>query len=276
MKKKLVLAAIIIFAYALSGWAAPNRVYTFGIGPAQSSMELAKRWVPIIRYVATATGYNLQFRTAKDIPTFQAEMMAGTFDFAFVNPYLYLQCHKAAGYDAFSREKNGALVGIMVTRKDSPYENLAQLAGLTVAFPAANALAATWLPMNAVRDKHIDLKPQYVNSIDSVYLSVAKGLFPAGGGEMRTFNTLPPETRNQLKIIWRAEPLPPFTFVAHQRVPKDVVEKIQAAMDRMDDNSEAMALLKMVNFAGIEKAADADYDVVRKMNITPPSLQLKN
>lgn len=260
------------FVYSLSAWAAPGGVYTFGVGPVQSSTELAKRWIPIIRHLSAATGYELQFQTSRNIPTFQTDIVAGAFDFAFINPYHYLQSHTSAGYQAFAREKNGALVGVVVTRKDASIRTMSELNGLPVAFPAPNALAATWLPMNRMREIGIDVQPNYVNSMDSVYLAVARGLFPAGGGEMRTFNALAPATRDQLKILWRAEPLPPFAFAAHPRVPKEAVDKVQAAMADMSTHPKTMALLRAVSLAGVEKAGDGDYNAFRKMNITPPSI----
>lgn len=271
MIKKLTLA-VICFVYAFTAWAAPGGVYTFGVGPVQSSTELAKRWIPILRHLSAATGYELQFHTARDISTFQTDVVAGVFDFAFINPYHYLQSNSSAGYLAYAREKDGSLVGIVVARKDAALNDLAQLDGHAVAFPAPSALAATWLPINTLRERHLDVKPNFVKSMDSVYLSVARGLFPAGGGEMRTFNALAPETRDQLKIIWRAEPMPPFAFAAHPRVPKEVVKKVQAAMVEMNAHPRTMALLRAVNLAGVEKAGDEDYTAFREMNITPPPI----
>lgn len=258
--------------YSLAAWAAPGGIYTFGVGPVQSSTELARRWIPIFRHLSAATGHDLQFQTSRNISAFQTDIVAGAFDFAFINPYHYVQSNASAGYQAYAREKNGALVGIVVARKDGAISEMSQLNGLPVAFPAPSALASTWLPMNRMKELGIEVQPNYVNSMDSVYLSVARGLFPAGGGEMRTFNALAPATRGQLGILWRAEPLPPFAFVAHPRVPKDVVEKVRAAMVGMNDNPKTMALLRAVNLAGIEKAGDEDYNAFRKMNITPPSV----
>lgn len=263
----LALAGVV---HALSAWAAPGGPYTFGVGPVQSSTELAKRWIPVMRQLAAATGQELQFQTSRNISTFQTDIVAGAFDFAFINPYHYVQSHTSAGYQAFAREKNGALVGIVVTRKDASIRDMSQLNGRPVAFPAPNALAATWLPINRMREIGIDVQPNYVNSMDSVYLSVARGLFPAGGGEMRTFNALPSETRDQLRILWRAESLPPFAFVAHPRVPKEVIEKVQAAMVGMNAHPKTMALLRAVNLAGVERAGDEDYNAFRMMNIVPP------
>ena len=243
--------------------------YTFGIGPQQAATELAKRWMPIMRYLSEKSGVPLQFRTAKDIPTFQQQMKEGVFDFAFVNPYHYTLFHKAAGYNAFAREKDGRLVGVLVVKRDGPIHDVVQLGGMTAAFPAANALAATWLPLIHLKEKNITVTPRYVTSMDSVYRSVAKGLFPVGGGEMRTLGSIDPEVKQQLRVLWRSEALPPFTFAAHPHVPKDAVAKVQKAMDEMDSDPQGRALLKAINFKGMESATDEGYNAMRAMNIKP-------
>lgn len=249
--------------------AQPAEGYIFGIGPQQAATELVKRWMPIMHYLSEKSGVPLQFRTAKDIPTFQQQMKEGVFDFAFINPYHYTLFHKSVGYNAFAREKDGRLVGVLVVKRDGPIHDVAQLSGMTAAFPAANALAATWLPMMHLKEKNITVTPQYVNSMDSVYRSVAKGLFPVGGGEMRTLGSIDPEVKKQLRVLWSSDALPPFTFAAHPRVPKDVVIKVQKAMDAMDSDPQGRALLKAINFKGMESATDEEYNVMRAMNIKP-------
>ena len=248
---------------------APAGGFSFGIGPAQSAIELAKRWTPVMQYLSEKSGVSLQFKTAKDIPTFQQQMREGVYDFAYINPYHYLQYHKGSGYNAFAREKDGKLFGVLVVKKDGPIQDVAQLNGQTMAFPTPAALAATWLPLGMLKDKGVQVTPQYVNSMDSVYRSVAKGLFPAGGGEMRTLGTIDPEVKNQLRVLWTSEALPPFTFAVHPRVSKDVVAKVQKAMDEMDQNPQGLALLKANNFKGMEVTNDADYNAMRKLNIQP-------
>jgi len=276
MQTKLILRRIRQAALSValvlstqSARAEPAEGYTFGIGPQQAATELAKRWMPIMRYLSEKSGVPLQFRTAKDIPTFQQQMKEGAFDFAFINPYHYTVFHKSAGYDAFAREKDGRLVGVLVVKRDGPIHEVGQLAGVTAAFPAANALAATWLPLTHLKEKNITVMPQYVTSMDSVYRSVAKGLFPVGGGEMRTLGTIDPEVKQQLRVLWRSEALPPFTFAAHPRVPKDAVAKVQKAMEEMDRDPQGRVLLKAINFKGMEITTDEDYNAMRAMNIKP-------
>lgn len=268
---RYVAAFAVVMSFCVKpAWSkAPEGGYSFGIGPVQAATELAKRWTPFMEYLSKKSGVPLKFTTAKDIPTFQQQVGEGLFDFAYVNPYHYVVFNKSSGYTAFAREKDGKLSGILVVKKDDPIKSFAQLNEKTLAFPSASALAATWLTMNMLEKKHVQVIPQYVNSMDSVYIAVVKGIFPAGGGETRTFGTLSPEIKDQLRILWTSEPLPPFAFISHPRMPKSDVAKIQKAMEKMSQDPEGMELLKIHNFKGIERSNDEDYDVVRKMNLKP-------
>ena len=274
--KKTIMRFVLALTNAMMLWSVnvaraetPQDGYTFVIGPTQSATELAIHWTPVMQYLTEKSGISLQFKTSKDIPTFHEQMREGIYDFAYISPYHYLLSHKSVGYTAFAREKEGKLFGILVVKKGGVVENVSQLDGKILAFPAASATAATWLPMYMLQEKNITVTPQYVNSMESVYRSVAKGLFPAGGGTMQTLIALDPQIRNQLQVLWTSEPLPPFTFAVHPRVPKDVVAKLQKTMDEMDTNPQGYALLKAINFKGVELTNDAAYDAMRKMNFKP-------
>ena len=257
-------ALLIVFGHAAAA------EFTFGVGPQQSTIALAKRWVPIFEYLSRKSGVDVRFATARDIPTFQRDMRAGKYDFAYINPYHYTLFRKSAGYDAFAQEASAALTGILVVRRNAPIHSLRDLNGKQLAFPAPGALTATVLPMNRLEQQNVHVTPHYVKSHDSVYLSVAKGLYAAGGGESRTFHLMDPAVRDQLRILWTAPPLPPFLFAANPRVPADVVRRLQGAMLHMADDAEGRELLRAVNFKGIRAAKDSDYDAVRKLKIRVP------
>ena len=238
----------------------------FAIVPQQSPRELAKRWGPIIQYISDHTGVALQFQTANSLTTYQQEMKMGLYDISFINAYYYAAFSNEAGYKVFAQEKDAKFVGIMVVRKDSPYQTLEDLDGKQLAFPAPTAVTSM-LAYTQLKAKNIHFSPSYVISMDSVYRAVAKGLFPAGQGEARTFGSMEPEIRDQLRILWSADPMPPFTFSAHPRVPPAVLQKIQKAMLEMADNPEGIELLKAVNMKGIAAAHESDYEAVRKLKL---------
>lgn len=243
---------------------------SFGIGPQQSTGELARRWVPVLDYIQRRSGIALHFATGKDIPTYQREVGAGKYDFVYINPYHYTLSHASAGYEAFAQEKDAELVGVLVVARDSPVRSLAELHGKELAFPAPAAITATVLPLREFARQKIAVTPRYVTSHDSVYRAVAHGHYIAGGGEARTFANAKPEVRARLRVLWRTQALPSFVFAAHPRVPLAVRKRVEAAMFAMHTQPEGLRLLQAINFKGIAPAKDADYDRVRRLDINLP------
>lgn len=244
--------------------------YSFGIVPQQSSSELVRAWAPTLGYLGKKTGVTLDFATAKDIPTFEQRAVKGDYDFVYLSPYTYTVMHRSAGaFEAFAKERDKKLKGIIVVRRDSPYKTLRDLNHTTLAFPAATAIAATVIPQAHFQSEGIKVQSKYVSSHESVYLTVAKGVYPAGGGVVRTLDTMPTATRDQLRILWTTPGYTPHPFAVHARVPKALVTRLQAAMAAMHEDPEGKLLLDRIAFTnGIGPATDAEYNDIRALKIT--------
>jgi phosphonate transport system substrate-binding protein len=266
-KIMLMLGASLVFAPPTSH-AATARVYSFGVVPQQSATELAKAWAPLLEQLSKASGVKLRFATAPDIPAFEKRLAAGQYDFAYMNPYHYSVFHKRPGYAAFAREKERRLKGIVVVRKDSPYKDIAELRDQSLAFPAPAAFAATVLVQAEFARVGVAIKPRYVSSHDSVYLGVAKGLYPAGGGVTRTLENMDVEVRDQLRVLWTSKAYTPHPFAAHPRVPAKTVEKVAQAMFALHEAQGGPEVLKGIGFKAIEPGQDKDWDDVRGLNIS--------
>jgi phosphonate transport system substrate-binding protein len=151
--------------------------------------KLASLWGPIFEHIQQKTGITVRFATAPNIPIFEKRLEAGEYDFAYMNPYHYVVFSKAPGYRALNKARDKKIKGIIVVRKDSKLNNLKDLNNNALAFPAPAAFAASILTRSAISAVGAEFTPKYVNSHDSVYCAVAKGIYPAGGGVLRTFKT---------------------------------------------------------------------------------------
>lgn len=264
MKHRVVLlSSILLFA----SQTVTADTLTFGIVPQQSAKKLAKKWTPIFRYLSDKTGHTLRFSTAKNIPTFEKRLAAGEYDMAYMNPYHFTVFHQAPGYQAFARQKNKQIKGIVVVAKDSPIQSLSELSNQTLAFPSPAAFAASVLPRAKLSRDQVPFKAKYVSSHDSVYLNVAKGFFPAGGGVQRTFGNTDPAVREQLRVLWTTKPYTPHAFAAHPSVSAETVQQIQQAMLDMNNDEEGQRLLKSINFKGMQSAQNSDWDDVRGLGL---------
>jgi phosphonate transport system substrate-binding protein len=241
--------------------------YSFGIVPQQSASKLARSWTPLLQYLSEHAGVEIRFRTAPDIPEFERRLSSGEYDLAYMNPYHYTVFSREFGYRAFAKETDKLIRGILVVRKDSPIETPRDLDGSTIAFPAPAAFAASVLTRAFLADQAIAFTPKYVSSHDSVYRTVAQRLYPAGGGVMRTLNSVAPEVREQLRVLWTTEGYTPHAFAAHPRVPEAVVARLAEVMFAMSDDAQGRQLLEPLKVQGFEAATDGDWDDVRALEI---------
>lgn len=250
-----------------SSAAEEKQVLTFGVVPQQAAKKLAKKWGPLFQHISEKTGLTIRFKTAPNIPEFERRLSKGEYDLAYMNPYHYTVFGDQPGYRAFAKQKNKKIKGIMVARKDTPMTTLEELNGSKLAFPAPAAFAASILSRAHLKEIGVDFSPKYVKSHDSVYRAVAKGLFPSGGGVVRTFNNTEPEIRDQLKIFWTSNTFTPHAFAAHPSVDQASVDRIQQALLEMNSDPDAAALIKAISFKGFEAAQHSDWDDVRSLKI---------
>jgi len=265
---KALFASVLFVFSILCNSDAIAKEYTFGIVPQQSSAKIARLWGPLLRKLSDDTGLTLKLVTAKDIPTFEKRLSSGDYDFAYMNPYHFTVYSRAPGYQALAKQKDKSIRGIIVVRKDSRANTLADLSYSTLAFPSPAAFAASILTRAELSSAGVPFSPRYVSSHDSVYLAVARGIVPAGGGVVRTFNNTDPEIRDQLRIFRKTPKYTPHAFASHPDVPDADHKKLQLALAALDQTEAGLALLKAINFKGIETASSELWDDVRSLNLS--------
>ncbi len=240
---------------------------TIGIVPQQSASRLAEEWGPLLTEVSRRAGVALVFRTAPSIPAFEERLSKGEYDLAYMNPYHYVVFHRTQNYQAFAKEQDRRLKGILVVRRDSAYRTLVELTGKTVVFPAPAAFAASILPQAEFGRLKIAIDAKFVASHDSVYRTVAAGLQEAGGGIQRTFEASPPEVRDALRVLAETPAYTPHAFAAHPRVPSALVSKVLAAMVSLVGDEVGQRLLVPLAFKGIVGAQDREWNDIRALDI---------
>ena len=259
-----LLLALLLIPWAAISALSTQKKFSFGVVPQQNPTALAKAWTPILNYLSQKTGYKFELRTAKDIINFNKRLKSGAFDIAYMNPLLYIT-DKSHNYKVFAKEKDTHLQGIIIVAKNSSYTNLESLRNTTMAFPDPDAFAATQLPLAYLEKSGITVTLKNVMSHDSVYRAVAKGLYPAGGGVIKTLESADPAVRDQLRILWTSPPYTPHPIAAHVRVPQKVIKKLFAAMSTMHIDPQGKILLEGIKFKGIESAESHEYDEIRAL-----------
>jgi len=240
---------------------------TFSVVPQQSASRLAMQWSPILKDMSKFVGQEIIFATAPNIPIFEARLKKGEYSFAYMNPYHFVVFNKEPGYQAVAHAKDKKIKGIIVVRKDSGITKPEQLNGKQLAFPAPAAFAASILTRTYLTNSGIHFTPKYVSSHDSVYLSVAKGLYPAGGGVMRTFKAMKKEIRDQLVPMWITKGYTPHAVAVNPSVDPNITKKVQTYLTQLASTKHGRQLLEPLKIKGFVKANNHDWDDVRKLDI---------
>lgn len=229
----------------------------FGVVPQYSPSASVQRWQPLLDHLSRQTGGEIRFITAPSVTTFEERVLAGHYDYVFLNPLLFQQARHKIGYRALARDEQ-ALSGVLVVRRDGP-TSLAGLRGRVIAFPAPRALAATLLSRRDLQRAGIPHGVIYLGTHESVFRSVRQGEHVAGGGSRRTFELLPEAERAELRILHQTAPVVSHIFAVHPRVPHAEAERVQKALLALHRHAQGKTLLTGVGMKQVVFAREAEF-----------------
>lgn len=238
---------------------------TLGVVPQQSPLQLIKVWKPVAEYLEKETGEKITLEIERSIPEFENKLYGGFYDIAYMNPYHYVVANQKQGYLAKARSNND-IVGILVVNKASNISDVSMIRDKEFLFPAPDAFAATLLIKYELLSQYaikIDANnSRYVNSHDSVYKGVYRGIGGAGGGIERTFKSLDDkEAKNALVILHKTKAYPSHPFAYKPSVSQAVQNKVTKALLHMPQD-----LLDSLSMNKIILTENAEYEGVKDLS----------
>ena len=259
--KHILLIMIIFFMPRL------HADIVMGVVPQQSPVKLLKVWEPIAIYLSEQTGQKVIFKTERSINKFEEVLYAGGYDFAYMNPYHFVLANKSQMYQAKVRAVKN-IKGILVKKKGSNKKNFIDENSRFI-FPAPNAFAATLLTKHElIQQYNIDLNvlnkaTRYVNSHDSVYKGISRGIADIGGGIERTFKSLHDDkTKNDLVIVHTTKEYPSHPFAFKSTIPKVLQKKLVDALLTMPKT-----YLKPLKIKRLKAIDNDEYKSVKELAI---------
>ena len=206
----------------------PGQPIRVSVVPQRPPAETFAAWSPLLQHLGLASRQCFVLRVAASIPNFEAELRTGRADCVYMNPYHAVLAQRWRGYIPLIRDGSQPLRGLLVVRKDSPIRSIQALNGQPVAFPSANAFAATLLPRVLLARQGITIQPVFENTHSNVYRSIALGMLPAGGGINNTLRRERPELREELRVLWQTPPFPSHPFACLPSLAKARRDALQA------------------------------------------------
>jgi phosphonate transport system substrate-binding protein len=249
IKKLPWLSAMLLalFSWCSVAVAAPSpRPLVVAVVPQFAPLQIHKDWTPFLERVARDSGVPLTLKVYQRIPEFEADLLAGGPDLAFMNPYHGVMAKRAAGYLPLVRDSK-PLSGILLVRHDNPVRSPKELGGGKIAFPAPNAFGAS-LYMRALlaEQEGVKILPVYVKTHPNVMRHVVQGEVVAGGTVNTAFQREPEPVQAQLRLLFETPGVAPHPLAAHPRVSAVQRKAIMAAILSLRDDPTARPLLKVV------------------------------
>jgi phosphonate transport system substrate-binding protein len=246
-----------------------SRAETFKVYvvPQYNPTQLHAEWTPLLNRISHDTGITLQLVVMSSIPKFEKSLLRGDPDIALVNPYHAVMAKDAKGYLPFLKDAK-PLSGILLVRKDSPYQTLQDLEGKEIGFPAPNAFGASLFMRALLSDAKVSYREKYLNTHGNVYRNILNGGVAAGGGVNNTLNDENPDVKGALRILYQTPLSASHPLVAHPRVPPKIVQTILSAFLALKNDATGEKLLKEVRIPNPVMANyDSDYLPLEKLKI---------
>lgn len=261
--KALIISIFIMFLSTV----AFAKEYTLGVVPQQSPIKLYKSWKPVTDYLSEATGFKVVLKTEKSIAEFEKVLYSGAYDLSYMNPFHYTLASQRQHYEAVVRA-NKMIRGIVVMKPDeSDLETLLRDENTKFLFPSPNAFAATLLIKYEMLTKFgVNLNDtgnyQYVNSHDSVYLGVERGIGQLGGGIQRTFHNFKVSNADAvISEVYQTEAYPSHPIAVKPDMPEEDREKLVAALLAVPQE-----LLSALSMQKIISSDDEEFAVIRELS----------
>ncbi len=245
--------------------------YVIGIHPLHNPKRLFEVYGPIVDFLnSNIPEADFTLEASRNYEEFDRKLYSGHFDFAMPNPYQTVNSLKH-GYRVFGKmADDDDFRGIILVRRDSGINTVADLKGKAVSYPAPTALAATMMPQYYLHthgiDINRDIENRYVGSQESSILNVLRGHVAAGAtwpAPWKTFCKENPQLADQLEVKWQTEPLQNNAWVARKDLPTEVIDKFAKLLFSLDQHQQGREMLARIPVTRFEPANDDSYRPVQ-------------
>ncbi len=245
-------------------------VLLFGVHPLHNPERLHEVYGPVIDYLNTRlVSCRVELEASRSYDEYDKKLYGRHFHFALPNPYQTINA-LPQGYRVFGKMADDSeFRGIILVRKDSRIEQVADLKGKAVSFPAPTALAATMMPLYYLHthgvDVNQDIQRLFAGSQESSIMHVYLGTSAAGATwppPWKTFAERNPEFAAALVVKWETPPLINNSLVVRDDVPAEVVDQVAALLFDLHTHEAGCRLLAAIPLARFEAATNETYQPV--------------
>lgn len=230
MRKICIIGLVTLIAHA-SVIKAHNNPLTLGIFPYVSTGKLVEHQKRVLNHINQSTAFNLSLVTAKDIPTYLANLADNTYDLIYSAPHLARYVEKKYGYQRVVMTKH-LIRGAFLVRKDAPYQSVSDLRNTTISMAPEKTLIhqIALHQMNNLgfvedRDFHIHIS----NTHNSAIHDLLNGNTDAAVTGIKIWKDVDEQSREKLRLLTYTDSANGFIVMAKPGFDKSLIENLQKA-----------------------------------------------
>lgn len=239
-----------------------------------------------MEFLEKETGYFFESAIPTSYIAVVESMGSQRADIAIMNSFGYLMANERYGAKALMtaiRYGTDSYQGMIVARKDSGIESVADLNGKSFAFTDSSSTSGYLFPLKILKENNISLgNTVFAMKHDSVVTMVYQKQVDAGAcfysppdeeGHIRDARskvaTQFPDIEDQVKVLVKTESILNDPFVFRKEMTTEMTDKIVGAIKKFLESPEGRASFsKSYGFDGAIPAKDSDYDGLRQMLAT--------
>lgn len=223
---------------------------------------IVNQWYPMITYLQEELKRPVRIALRDSFEDMLAGFKDGSVDIPMAGPFNYVKTSAQADVKLIAGAKRPGpmeLRSAMIVRKDSPYENLGSLEGGTFAFTDIYSTAGYLMPRIELAHEGINQPSDFFERVvfaghhTASLAAVLAGRVDAGALASYFVDESPQAARENLRIIWKSEILPPEPIFARPDLPATTVQAVRDALLNMHErvSPDVMKRLNVERFVAV-------------------------
>ena len=258
-----------------------SKFITVAVLPCTDIVSTFKKFHPLATYLTQKTGLSIRLIIPEDLTKFETSINNGEIDFALQDPHTFLKLSNLFDQDSLIRALNleGGTTqsGVVIARKDSGINQLADLKGKTVMF-GPKFSSVKWLAAKFLFEENGINIEKYLKAYSnggccediafSVYLkAVDAGVVCSHfADEHEDKQKSLGIDASQIIVIGKTKTVPMKIFGARKGVNKDIIHKIKQALLNLDrKNPQEDEILSPAELGGFHEYFDGDFALIKTM-----------
>ena len=275
LKSLLAFTAFTAFT-ALAGTVHAQAVFKMTAIPDESPTELARKAVPLVKYLEQQLGMKVEFTPVSDYAAAVEALVNKQVDMAWYGGFTFVQANIRSGGKVIplvQREEDEKFRSVFIT-SDPAIKTLADLKGKTVSFGSQSSTSGHLMPRSVLLQANIDpdkdfKRVAYSGAHDATIAAVAAGKVDAGALNISVWDKFVADKKvdaSKVKVIFTTPPYFDYNWTVHADMPAAQREKLTKAFLSLSpatpEGKEVLELqratrfvpTKLENYKGIEAA----------------------